>query len=202
MIVYGVRSKELAKEMVSHTCENCGTQNSIDLYVFQKYAHVFWIPFFPAGKTGVSVCNNCKQVLKLKQMPPQLAERYERLRSEEKTPVWMFSGLGVLAVLIVAGVIFSKQKDEKNALLITSPHQGDVFEVRTKEQQYTLYKVYEVKGDSAYIQLSNYETNKPSGLVDLKAKGAAAYTQDIYSFSKTELQQMLQSGEIIDIQRQ
>lgn len=202
MIVYGTRGKELAKELVSQKCPNCDTQNSVELHVFQQYAHIFWIPFFPIGKKGISQCNNCKQVLQSKQMPPGLADTYDRLRAQEKTPVWMFSGLALLAVLIVAAAITSKQKDEKNTALIAAPHQGDVFEVKTKANQYTLYKVAEIKGDSAYLQLNNYETNKISGLSDLKVKGDAAYTEEIFSFSKAELKEMLQKGEIIDIQRQ
>jgi len=188
--------------MITQKCASCGTQNSTDLYVFQKYAHVFWIPFFPIGKTGISQCNRCKQVWQLKEMPPQLSASYEQLRSQEKTPVWMFSGLALVAVLVTAGMISSKQKDERNAVLIAAPHQGDVFEVRTKNNQYTLYKVYEVKGDSAFLQLSTFETNRISGLSDLKRKGEGAYTEEIFSFSNAELKEMVQKGEIIDIQRQ
>ncbi len=202
MIIYGTRSKQLAKQMVPQKCSNCGTPNSVDLYVFQKYAHVFWIPFFPIGKTGASECSHCKQVLPLKQMPESLSASYEQLRSQEKTPVWMFSGLALLAVLVVAGIVTSKQKDVRNARLIAAPHQGDIFEVRTENRQYTLYKVHDVKGDSAFLQLSTFETNKISGLYDLKRKGEAAYTEELYSFSTAELKEMVKKGEIIDIERQ
>ena len=202
MIVYGTRSSQLAKEMVPQKCTNCGTANSVDLYLFQKYAHVFWIPFFPVGKTGISQCNNCKQVLKQKEMPPSLQSSFENLRKDYKAPVWMFAGLALVALIIISATISNKRQDERNAKLILLPRHGDVFEIKTKSNQYTLYRVQEVKGDSAFLQLNNYETNKLTGLSDLKRKGDEAYSDELFSFSKAELKAMLEKGEIMDIQRQ
>jgi len=198
MIVYGSRSKELAKDILTDQCPNCGKQNSIDMHVFQKYAHVFWIPFFPMGKTGVSQCDHCKQVLSLKEMPASLVISYENLKAKAKTPIWMFSGIAVLAILITIGFISDKQNDEENARLILMPQAGDVFEIKLGRKNYTLYKVAQVEGDSVFVQLNNYETNKVSGLNELKKE---TYSEEVLGFSKTELKQMLERGEIIDIER-
>ncbi|MEO6317126.1 MAG: zinc-ribbon domain-containing protein [Chitinophagaceae bacterium] len=202
MIVYGTRSTELEKELVSEKCANCGTQHSILLHVFQKYAHIFWIPFFPIGKTAVSQCGNCKQVLNLKQMPASLSAACENIKPRSKTPIWMFSGLALLAAIIVAAGIGNHQQTKRNTALILTPKSGDIFEVKTKEHQYTLYKVTAMQGDSALIQINQYETNKESGLSDLKRKGATAYSAEIYAFSRAELNQMFKDGEIIDIDRE
>ncbi len=201
MIIYGSKAKELAKDIIIDKCPNCGNQNTIDMHVFQKYAHVFWIPLFPIGKTGVSQCDHCKQVLKLNQMPPALKTAYANLKSQTKTPVWMFIGSALIAVLIVFAVIEGKEKDAKNAKLILAPQTGDVFEVKTKENQYTLYKVEDVSADSVFIRPHNFESNKETGLSDLKRKGDTAYSEDVYGFSKAELKKMLADGEIIDIDR-
>ena len=202
MIIYGSKSKELAKEVLMDKCPNCGTQNSIDMHVFQKYAHVFWIPFFPLGKTGVSQCDHCKQVLKLKEMPTSLKTSYENLKAQTKLPIWMFSGLGLLVIFIAAAVISGKKQDERNAKLILAPKNGDVFEIKTKENQYTLYKVDEVQADSVFIRTNNFETNKASGIADLKRKGDDSFSEEVYGFSKVELKKMLEQGEIIDINRE
>ena len=201
MIIYGSKAKELAKEFIPDKCLHCGTQNSIDLHVFQKYAHIFWIPFFPLSKTGVSQCDHCKQVLKLKEMPESLRTTYENLKARTKTPVWMFSGIALIALLITVGVISDKNRDEKNSKIILAPQAGDIFEIKTGARQYTLYKVEKVSGDSVFIRANNYETNKASGINELKQKGNDAYSEDIYGFSKTELIQMLEKGEIINIDR-
>ena len=78
------------------------------------------------------------------------------------------------------------------------PQSGDIFQIKTKDNQYTLYKVDEVQGDSVFVKANNYETNSASGLDDLKKK---EYSEDILGFTKTELKQMLDKGEIIDIDR-
>jgi hypothetical protein len=201
MIIYGSKSKQLAKELLTDKCPNCGTQNCVELYVFQKYAHVFWIPFFPAGKTAVSQCNHCKQVLKLKQMPSSLKGSYENLKLQTKTPIWTFSGVAIVAALFAVGFVNAKKNDARNAKLILAPQSGDVYEVKTKENQYTLYKVENITGDSALIRINQFETNKLSGLTDLKNKGENGYSEVLSSFSKSELKEMLQKGEILDIDR-
>ena len=198
MIIYGSKSKELAREILTDKCSNCGTQNAIDMHVFQKYAHIFWIPFFPIGKTGISQCDHCKQVLKLKEMPATLRESYGSMQAQTKTPVWMFSGLAILAVLITIGIISDQKKDERNAQLIVTPQVGDIFEVKTTDNNYTLYRIDQVQGDSVFIQPSSYEVNKASGLNDLKRK---EYSGEVYAFSKSELKEMLSKGEILDIER-
>jgi hypothetical protein len=71
------------------------------MHLFQRYAHVFWIPLFPIGKTGVSQCSHCKQILKLKEMPFALRLSYENMKSQTTTPFWVFSGSAVIAVIFV-----------------------------------------------------------------------------------------------------
>ncbi len=201
MIIYGRKAKQLAKESLFDKCPNCSTQNSVDIYVFQKYGHLFWIPFFPMGKTGVSQCNHCKQALSLKQMPDTLRNTYENIKGQTKTPPWMFSGLALVAGLIIIGVINERNKDDRNQALIQSPQSGDIFEVKTGANQYTLYKVEVVKPDSVYLRMSNYETNRSTGLDDIKKKGPDAYSEDLFGYSNDDLKEMLNRGEILDIDR-
>ena len=201
MVIYGSKAKQLAKETVVEGCPNCGTANSVDLYVFQKYAHLFWIPVIPTGKTGASKCTHCKQVLKVKEMTPSMHLQYDNLKAQTKTPIWTFAGVAVIAVLIIIGVVNDQRKDARNAVLVVAPKSGDVFKVKTKERQYTLYKVAQMEGDSALIRINHYETSKKAGLDEIKAKGDSAYSEEVYSFSKGELKAMLDNGEILEIER-
>ena len=201
MIIYGSKTNQLAKDLLIDKCPNCGKQNRVELYVFQKYAHIFWIPFFPFGKTAISQCNHCKQVLKLKEMPASLTTAYENLKAQTKTPIWTFSGLALVAVFIALGILNDKKNDEKNAKLVLAPQSGDIFEIKTRDNQYTLYKVENIEGDSAFIRANQFESNKISGLADLKRKGEGAYSEFVFPVAKTELKQMLEKGEILDIER-
>lgn len=201
MIVYGAKSKVILSETLFEKCPNCGTSNSVQMHVIQKYAHVFWIPSFPTGKTCETECSHCKQVLKLKEMPDSFKEEYESLKTRSSTPVYVYSGLIVLVLLITFGVFIGNKNDRKNKLLIQSPQQGDVYEIRTKDNQYTLMKVQRVAGDIVYVFESEFETNKMSGLNDLKNKGDEAYLQIGFAKSKKELSEMLDNGEIMDVER-
>lgn len=201
MIIYGTRSKKLAGSQIIDKCSHCGTANVMEMHIFQKYAHLFWIPFFPMRKMGISQCNHCKQVLTDKQMPPDLHTTFQTLKAQTKTPVWTFSGIALIAVLVTTVVIANKQRDEKNARLILAPQINDIYEIKLGYKQYTLYQVAAVKNDSVFVKINQYETNKSTGLRELKSKGESVYSEDYLPLSKAELKDMLEKGEIIDIDR-
>ena len=71
------------------------------MYVFQKYAHIFWIPFFPLGKSGASQCGHCQQVLKAKQMPSDVRLAYDNVAAKAKIPYWTFAGVAIIAIIII-----------------------------------------------------------------------------------------------------
>ncbi len=201
MIIYGTNSSNVATSKVAAKCPACETANSFEMAVFQKYAHIFWIPLFSVGKTGATGCTNCKQVLQANEFPATITENYEGLKTQAKTPPWTFTGLVIIIALVSWAVINDKQNDKQNAETILTPQQGDIYEIKTATQQYTLYKVGQVDADTVYLLLNDYETNKPSGLSDLKAKGDEAYSAELFPLLKADLKEMLDKGEIIDIDR-
>ncbi|RYF94997.1 MAG: zinc-ribbon domain-containing protein [Chitinophagaceae bacterium] len=202
MIVYGTKSRQVAKEIVVEKCPACGKQNSTELYIFQKYAHLFWIPFFPIGKTAISQCDHCKKVLKSNEMSESIRSTYDVARQQIKTPLWAFSGGAIVAILIGAIIVLDKKNDEANIQLVGAPQGGDVFTIKTTDNQYTLALVERIKADSVYIRYCDYESNKISGLGKLKRKGKQVYSPVTFGYSKGELKEMLNSGEIIDIDRE
>lgn len=198
MIIYGTRSKAIKTEYIAEPCPNCNTLNSMQMYIFQKWAHIFWIPFFPIGKTGVSQCTHCQQVLALKNMPPALKLSYENLKSDTKIPVWTFSGILLITIIVISGVIFDKQKEKKVTEMIPDLKNGDILHVKLKDSVYTLAKVSRVKGDTVFIFLNNYQTDKSTGIDDLKDKGYAAI-EDTTTVS--DLMDMNKEKKILDIER-
>ena len=201
MIIFGKTRRLVATNAIFDTCESCHKQGNMEMLVFKDYAHIFWIPFFPIGTKGISQCGHCKHALELKQMPGSLKLTYQNLKAQAKTPVWMYSGLMLVAVLIFIGAIAGGKKNEKNAKLIVTPASGDVYEIKTRDRQYTLYKIDEVVGDSVVLKVSKYETDKLTGIYKIKAKGDAAYADDMFIVAKTQLKEMLEKNEIIDIDR-
>lgn len=66
---------------------------------------------------------------------------------------------------------------------------------------YTLFKVDEVVGDTVFLFMNEYETNKLRGLSELKRKGDKAFIHEPLPMLKEELKVRLKDGEIIGIER-
>jgi len=199
MIVYGTRAVLQKTEYIYDACPSCRATNSVQMNVYQRYAHVFWIPFFPIGKTGVSVCESCRQVLQVKQMPESLKPAYENVKSNTRIPAWTFIGVFLIAAGIVATIISENQKAEKVGKLIIAPKINDVFEIKLKDEEFTLYKVAKVAHDTVYFVANKYTIDQESHLDDLKTKG---YDESsTYGISIRKLVAMNKNDEILDIDR-
>jgi hypothetical protein len=134
-------------------------------------------------------------------MPSSLQTEFRNIRNKAKPPIWMFSGLAILVALVAFTIVDTKQKNAQNATIITAPAVGDVFEIKTAENHYTLYKVSEIKGDSVIIMPNKYEADKSTALYKIKAKGDSAYSDELQLYTKAELKTMFDKGEIMDIDR-
>ena len=202
MIIYGYRSKELSREVLAEKCPQCGTSHSVHLLSFQKYAHVFWIPLFPLGKYMVSQCALCNDVVKEKNMPSQWRPVLDDVRANAKTPIWTFSGLAVIAVVVSVALVSDPNKHKKSAQFVMNPHRGDLFEIKMKNDHYTLFRIDEVGEDSVLLRISNFESNMASGLSDIRSKGDSTFSDEQYAVARQELKNMFDKGEIMDILRE
>lgn len=103
MIIYGTRSRELGSEWIQENCPKCNASNSLNMHIFQRYAHIFWIPTFPIGKIGISQCSSCQDVKKENQMQPEIKSLLPEIKSRTKAPIWMWSGM--VLVIAILGVL-------------------------------------------------------------------------------------------------
>jgi hypothetical protein len=101
MIFYGSKGKLLAQAKINGTiCQHCHEPAPQNISTFGKYAHIYWIPFFPIGKVGVAECTNCKRTIEKKEFTPQLLSKYKELSHQHKTPLWFFSGpLAIIGIM-------------------------------------------------------------------------------------------------------
>jgi hypothetical protein len=200
MIIYGKKVTELGSENILDKCSNCGTANSITLTIYQKYAHIFWIPFVPIGKLPETTCSHCRQVRSKDQFTLAVIEQYKTFKTNTKTPVWTFSGCFLLAIFIIFMSAENRQNKAENTIYVAIPQKGDIYEIKSNGR-YTLYKVNQVVKDSIFVLVNQYETDRITGLSDLKKKGNEAYSTDALMILKTDLKTMLDTGEIIDVDR-
>ena len=200
MIIYGSRTTQVAKEPIADPCPHCQSSHTLDLYVFQRYAHLFRLPFFPAGKTGVVQCAHCRQVTKLREMPSPLRSVYSALAEKKKAPLWTFTGLAIIGVLILVARVQSGRHDARTTALVKSPQAGDILEVRKSTGVYTLYKIAEVRPDSVAVLPLLYSVDNPSGLRKLES-GSYGYAAEPTMYSRENLSVLAHAGEILDVIR-
>ena len=201
MIIYGSRATQVAKEAISEPCPHCQSNNALDMFVFQRYAYLFWIPFFPAGKTGASQCTHCKQVLKLKEMPSSLRSAYINLAAKKKAPLWTFAGTALAGLLIIGGLRQSGGHDARISQLLNAPQMGDILEVKQSAGVYTLYKIAGVQADSVAILPSLQSVDKESGLTRLESEKGDQFSGEPKVYSRENLSVMAHAGKILDVIR-
>lgn len=198
MYIIGHKSISLAKEMVPEKCPNCGSTHSVEMNVFQKYVHLFYIPYLPAGKTGVSQCSQCHQVLTDKEMSASLKEAYGQLKAKTKIPIWMFSGLVLMILLIVYQLNNEARNQKALALEMDTIAAGNLLELKLEKDNFTLYKVHRVSGDSVLLSANAFQSTTAAGLKEIVD---SAYSDDIRYLSKMELKKMAKDGMVIGIEK-
>ena len=199
MIFYGSRGTHLHSEQVSGIkCSHCEQQTTHTISVFGKYAHIYWIPFFSIGKKGVSECNHCKITLAPKEMNEPLKLAYQNVNNNAKLPIWYWSGLGVIA-MIIGLITFSGSRHKTDTITyINEPQVGDIYEYKPTEY-YSLLKVSSISQDSIFVISNDYEIERQSKLY--KIDKAENYTTNPYGISKEKIKELFESKEILDVNR-
>lgn len=117
---------------------------------------------------------------------------------KSKTRLLTISGLIILGILGIGGVLASRYHDKKNAQLVLQPQAGDIYEMATENDHYTLLKVGRVQGDSVFVHINEYEANKKSGLSQLRGE---PFSPEEIAFTKQTIRVMLKEGKILDVDR-
>jgi hypothetical protein len=201
MIFYGTRSSNIQNGQLKNIkCPNCENETSMTYSIFGKYAHVYWIPFFPIGKVTVTECNSCKKTFELKELPENIITKFQREQEKNsaKTPIWFFSGLIIIAIIAVAGYFLSQQTKAKELEFIDQPQVGDIYQYKTETSNYSTMKIDSVLKDSIYFFVNEMEITKRSGISEIDKD---ENYKELYGFSKSKIKEMYTNEEIYEINR-
>lgn len=198
MIIYGWKEVWLKSEPVIEHCPNCKATNSLQIHLFQRYAHIFWVPTFPYNKNGATQCSNCGEVTNYRKLSPSLRLSYDNLKSNIKAPIWMFSGIGVIIIIGIVITLIGQQTSKRVSERVLQPKINDILEIKQKDGGYTLIKINEVTKDSIYFYPNKFQTDKSTGLSDLYDKG---YDTVIYMIARKALLDMDKKDEVLDVVR-
>ena len=200
MVIYGWRSSHIKTEGNTRvTCPHCGKKGGIVNSVFGRYFHIFWIPAFSLGKTGASQCTHCNRVYERKEMDNDMKRAYKTMKSDSRVPIWHFSGVFIVALLVGFFMISDKVEAQEDQSYIENPLAGDVYEYSNGPERYSTLKVVEVNPDSVYFLYNNYDYSQKAGIEEIKAD--SCYNEDVYMMSRQELENMFNSGTIYDVNR-
>lgn len=157
---YGTKATNLRNgQIINVDCPNCNTNVSMIYSVFGKYGHLYLIPFFPIKKITFAECNSCRKTFEQKELPSPIQQKLEREKEKNKvkTPIWMFSGLFLIAAIIGLVSYSSHQTDLDTATFIKNPKAGDIYFLNSAEGYYTTIKINQVSKDSLTVFLNDME---------------------------------------------
>ena len=108
-IIYGRRTARIKRLTENHEhCKNCRSFG-LTVKVYRDYYHLFYIPFFPAGrKTAYISCGSCNTPFQ----SDNLEKEYARIT---KTPVFLYTGLLIVASLILLALYANLQNQKEKA---------------------------------------------------------------------------------------
>lgn len=203
-LIYGKRSL-IIKKYTDHThaCPHCRGLN-LDVKVEKYYYHLFYIPFFPSGGKFAHIqCGNCgkpyKDPVREEGYYMELEDEYEK---RTKNPIYLYSGLILVASLILFMVYVNLETQKQKAKYIANPLNGDTYLIQAERNDSTLYyflRVVNISGDSIYTRHSNFEYRRYPADMD---PSDFFVTEEELVYTKGELKKMLEDGEINAVDRE
>lgn len=88
-------------EMDNYCCPYCDHYDSTELFLVSEYFHIFYILYMPTGKTGSTLCSNCKKVVQQVNFSPALVPIFRKHQQDYRHPSKMYSGFIILPGFII-----------------------------------------------------------------------------------------------------
>jgi hypothetical protein len=166
MLIFGSRTKGVwsGQEPTDVPCDSC-SRLELRPHVFQRYAHVFWIPMFPTGKKVFFECTHCKRTLAPKEGPSTLAPFAKAAKAAAKTPLYLFVGLAALAVLVGFAAVQGRNESRNTEAWAAAPAVGDLYildvtkvfpEMEKESFNFVVARVNKVTADEVEVQFGAY----------------------------------------------
>jgi hypothetical protein len=202
MIVYGTNGAHVRNTpLPGMSCPNCATPEALQLSLFSRYVHIYWVPLLPYSKPVLAQCSHCQRAWETKELPAELQESVRGFKKETRAPLWHWSGLALIAVFIAWAAVASSQDARANADYLAAPRAGDIYTVRDQDNQsnYSLLKVVSAKGNAVELVANEYQVNNSHPIDDLNSPGK--YSKESFSMTQFELQIMKNKGQLTDVDR-
>lgn len=182
-MIYGSKARAIwtGQEPTDVACGSCGGK-TLRPRVFQRYFHIFWIPFFPIGKKVFFECARCKQTIEPKEGPAALVPLARKAKAAAKTPKYLFLGLAALVVLVGVAKFQSWAETRHSKAWAASPAVGDLYVLDVTKVlpamekdtfKYVVARVDKVSSEEVEIVFGSYGYAFPTGAEKAIKKGEA-----------------------------
>lgn len=200
MLIGGNKTTKTYYKKIEGKCPNCGNQ-TLGIEIYQKYGHLFWIPFVPLYKIGLLNCTHCKLALEKKEVPAELLNEFELTKKEAPIPKWTFIGLLLFVILIIVFSITNSNNEKEQNLMFNNPKVGDYYNGKLLfDNQYVVYKLVSVKNNEYKLVVSNYQAENILGLTAVKNKNS--YSQDTIVLDENSFREYRTQGMFISVIRE
>ncbi len=202
MIFYfGTKASNLKNgQIINVDCPNCNSNVSMVYSVFGKYAHLYLVPFFPIKKMTFAECNSCKKTFEKFELPSNIQTKLERENEKDRvsTPIWMFTGLFVIALIVALCFYSSHQTDANSEKYIKNPKVGDIYYLKSSKGYFSTMKVNNVSKDSINALINEMEIDKKSNIDEIDKD---TNYKNAYSFSKKDILKLYNEENIYEVKR-
>lgn len=202
MIFFGTKASTIKNGQIANiNCPHCETNSSMIYSVFGKYAHIYWIPFFPYKKITFTECTSCKKTFEYKELPDSIKNKIDREkeRNPVKIPIWMFTGVFILVGIISFGFYTSYQNKINDAEYIKNPKVGDVYYIKVSDREYTTSRVDKITRTEIYLTNNDYIIDLESKIDEIDKNENYTKYKDTIPF--IQIQEAFQDNLIISIKR-
>lgn len=194
-VIYGKRKTRIKTYTDNRNyCKSCKSFD-LNVKVYKEYFHIFFIPFFPTGDKTVKIyCNSCGEPYRIE----SVQKEYEK---STKSPIYLYSGLILIAGLILLLVNTNIRNQKEKAKFIENPKVGDVYLIRKDENNSTAYyflRIKQIDGDTVRAYHNNLIYN---GFITKLNDDDFFDVGEELIFTKKELKKMLDKDEINSVER-
>lgn len=202
MIFFGTKEKEIKRGRFTNvSCPECKETVSMTYIVEAKYFHFYWIPVFPYKKNTFVGCHECDTVFERKQFSENIKNKLQKENELKpaRNPIWMFSGLIALAILIPLAFFQSARADVKKGDFANNPKVGDVYFLNSLPSVYTTMKIAAIEKDTVHFIANDTSVTKFTEVFGINKD--RNYTDKIKSYTKAQIRDLFEKDSIYSIDR-
>jgi hypothetical protein len=201
MIIYGTNGTHLrTQELPGVACPACNHSHSLRTSLYSRYAHVYWIPFFPYTKLTAVQCGACQSLWENKQVPASIAPAVREVQQQTRHPYWTWAGLAAIVAIAAFGFLASIRDHHTDEALLLEPRAGDIYTVRLDSAgMYSLMKVQRVGGNNVELVANEYQIDNASPIHKLNSPDK--YSKEPFTLTRLELQIMRRKDQLTDVDR-